>query len=181
MTASLLYTAMIAMCLCMPAPQSNTVGAASDISKAGSGMPRLYQKWLDQDVRWIITPDERTDFLRLSNNEDRDHFVEQFWLRRDPTPNTAENEFKEEHYRRIAYANVHFAWRAVPGWETDRGRIYIVFGEPATIESGDATSESSKPTALWHYRTVVPKYGNNLKFVDVCGCGDYRLESPARD
>jgi hypothetical protein len=96
-------------------------------------------------------------------------------LRRDPTPGTAENEYKEEHYRRIAYANVHFAWQAVPGWETDRGRIYILYGPAASIKV--ARADALNRTQLWHYNSVT-SYGKDLKFVDVCGCGDYRLETP---
>ncbi len=86
-----------------------------------------YKKWLDEDVRWIISDEEREAFKKFSNDEERDQFIEQFWLRRDPTPDTVENEFKEEHYRRIAYANEHFA-AGIPGWKTDRGRIYVMFG-----------------------------------------------------
>src|SRR2546423_8625843 len=85
---------------------------------------KVYKKWLDEDVRWIITDEERTAFKQLSNDEERDNFVEGFWLRRDPTPDTAENEFKEEHYRRIAYANEHYA-AGIPGWKTDPGRHYV--------------------------------------------------------
>ena len=86
-----------------------------------------YKKWLDEDVAWIITDEERAAFKQLSNDEERDNFIEAFWQRRDPTPDTEENEFKEEHYRRIAYANEHFA-AGIPGWKTDRGRIYIMYG-----------------------------------------------------
>ena len=93
-----------------------------------------YKKWLNEDVRYIITPEEMSAFKQLSNDEERDQFIEQFWLRRDPTPDTPENEFKEEHYRRIAYANEHFA-AGIPGWRTDRGRIYIVWGPPDEIEA----------------------------------------------
>ena len=81
-----------------------------------------YKKWLNEDVRWIISPEELTAFKALSNDEERDNFIEQFWQRRDPTPDTLENEFKEEHYRRIAYANEHFA-AGIPGWKTDRGQM----------------------------------------------------------
>ena len=95
---------------------------------------KTYKKWLDEDVRWIITDEERAAFKQLSNDDERDQFIEQFWLRRDPTPDTAENEYKEEHHRRIAYANEHFA-SGIPGWKTDRGRIYIVYGPPDEIES----------------------------------------------
>src|SRR5208282_599225 len=90
-------------------------------------LSKTYRKWLDEDVRWIITDQERSAFMQLSNDEERDQFIEAFWQRRDPTPDTEENEFKEEHYRRIAYANEHYA-AGIPGWKTDRGRMYIVFG-----------------------------------------------------
>src|SRR5208282_5468082 len=90
-------------------------------------LSKTYRKWLDEDVRWIITDEEKSAFMQLSNDEERDQFIEAFWQRRDPTPDTEENEFKEEHYRRIAYANEHFA-AGIPGWKTDRGRTYIVFG-----------------------------------------------------
>ena len=93
-----------------------------------------YRIWLNQDVAYIITDEERRAFNDLSNDAERESFIEQFWLRRDPTPDTEENEFKEEHYRRIAYANEHFA-SGIPGWKTDRGRTYIVYGPPDEIES----------------------------------------------
>jgi len=88
-----------------------------------------YRKWLNEDVTYIITDEERTAFKRLNTDDEREQFIEQFWLRRDPTPDTEENEFKEEHYRRIAYANEHYA-SGIPGWKADRGRIYITFGPP---------------------------------------------------
>jgi GWxTD domain-containing protein len=84
-------------------------------------LSKTYRKWLDEDVRWIITDEERSAFMQLSNDEERDQFIEAFWQRRDPTPDTEENEFKEEHYRRIAYANEHYA-AGIPGWKSDRGR-----------------------------------------------------------
>ena len=95
---------------------------------------KTYKKWLDEDVIYIITPEERQAFMQLSNDEERDNFIEAFWQRRDPTPDTPENEFKEEHYRRIEYANEHFA-AGIPGWKTDRGRIYIIYGQPDEIDS----------------------------------------------
>src|SRR5215831_16476804 len=85
-----------------------------------------YRVWLTQDVAYIITDDERAAFGRLQNDEEREQFIEQFWLRRDPTPDTIENEYKQEHYRRMEYANDHFA-SGIPGWRTDRGRIYITW------------------------------------------------------
>ena len=83
-----------------------------------------YRKWLNEDVAYIITDEERTAFKRLQTDEEREQFIEQFWLRRDPTPDSIENEFKEEHYRRIAYANERFA-SGIPGWKTDLSLIHI--------------------------------------------------------
>ena len=97
-------------------------------------LSRVYKKWLNEDVVWIITDQERAAFKQLSNDEERDNFIEAFWQRRDPTPDTEENEYKEEHYRRIAYANEHYA-AGIPGWKSDRGRIYIMYG-PADEVSG---------------------------------------------
>src|ERR1700722_2737122 len=93
-----------------------------------------YKKWLDEDVVWLITVEERAAFKQLSNDEERDNFIEAFWQRRDPTPDTEENEYKEEHYRRIAYANEHFA-AGIPGWKTDRGRMYIMYGPADEVDS----------------------------------------------
>src|SRR5512140_3821812 len=93
-----------------------------------------YRKWLNEDVAYIITDEERAAFKKLQTDEEREQFIEQFWLRRDPTPDTIENEFKEEHYRRIAYANEHYA-SGIPGWKADRGRIYIAYGPADEIES----------------------------------------------
>ncbi len=146
-----------------------------------------YKKWLDEEVAYIITDEERTAFLRLNTNEEREQFIEQFWLRRDPTPDTVENEFKEEHYRRIAYANEHYA-SGIPGWKTDRGRIYIIWGAPDEIESHPAGgayerppeegggSTSTYPFEKWRYR-YLEGIGNdvNLEFVDPSGSGEYRL------
>src|SRR5271165_2482481 len=146
-----------------------------------------YKKWLNEDVRWIITPEELAAFKQLSNDEERDAFIEQFWLRRDPTPDTPENEYKEEHYRRIAYANEHFP-AGFPGWRTDRGRIYIMYGPADQIEShpsggtydrpmeeGGGTT-STFPFEDWRYR-YIEGIGQeiNLEFVDTCMCGDYHL------
>jgi len=148
---------------------------------------KTYKKWLDEDVRWIITDEERAAFKQLSNDEERDQFIEQFWLRRDPTPETAENEYKEEHYRRIAYANEHFA-AGVPGWHTDRGRIYIMYGPADSIEahpSGGSYdrspqegggSTSTYPFEQWTYR-YLEGIGQDItiEFVDPCMCGDYHM------
>jgi GWxTD domain-containing protein len=148
---------------------------------------KTYKKWLDEDVRWIITDEERAAFKELSNDEERDQFIEAFWARRDPTPDTPENEFKEEHYRRIAYANEHFA-AGIPGWKTDRGRIYIMYGPADEIEShpsggtydrpmeeGGGTT-STFPFEDWRYR-YLEGVGQEviIEFVDTCMCGDYHM------
>ena len=146
-----------------------------------------YKKWLKEDVAYIITPEEVSAFKQLSNDEERDQFIENFWLRRDPTPDTPENEYKEEHYRRIAYVNEHFG-AGIPGWKTDRGRIYIIWGAPDQIEAhptggtydrpqseGGGTT-STYPWETWRYR-YLDNVGTNveLEFVDPCSCGDYHL------
>jgi GWxTD domain-containing protein len=144
-----------------------------------------YRTWLNQDVVWIITDEESKSFKSLSNDEERDAFIENFWLRRNPNPDSPENEFREEHYRRIAYANEHFA-AGKPGWKTDRGHIYISFGKPDSIDShpsGGAYQRpveegggetSTFPFEQWHYR-YLEGIGSNidLEFVDSCQCGDY--------
>ena len=147
----------------------------------------VYKKWLDEDVRWIITDEELAAFKKLTTNAERDQFIENFWARRDPTPDTAENEYKEEHYRRIAYANEHFA-AGLPGWKTDRGRMYIVYGPPTSIEShpmGGPYQRSAEegggetetyPFEVWHYN-YLEGIGQNIdiEFVDDCGCGAYEM------
>jgi GWxTD domain-containing protein len=148
---------------------------------------KTYRKWLDEDVRWIITDEEKSAFMQLSNDEERDQFIEAFWQRRDPTPDTEENEFKEEHYARIAYANEHFA-AGIPGWRTDRGHMYIVFGKPDEIDShpSGGTYErpmeegggetSTFPFETWRYR-YIEGIGQEviMEFVDSCMCGEYRM------
>jgi GWxTD domain-containing protein len=150
-------------------------------------LSKPYKKWLDEDVIYIITDEERAAFKQLSNDEERDNFIEAFWQRRDPTPDTEENEFKEEHYQRIAYANEHFA-AGVPGWKTDRGRIYIVFGKPDEIEShpSGGTYErpmdegggetSTFPFEDWRYR-YIEGIGQEVivEFVDTCMCGEFHM------
>ena len=146
-----------------------------------------YKTWLNQDVLWIISDEEAKAFKTLSNDEERDAFIEQFWLRRNPNPDSPENEFREEHYRRIAYANEHFA-AGKPGWKTDRGHIYISFGKPDSIDSHPSGGSyerpmeegggetSTFPFETWHYR-YLEGIGENIdiEFVDTCMCGDYHF------
>jgi len=143
-----------------------------------------YQKWLDEDVFYIITDDEKSAFEKLTTNRQRESFVINFWERRNPTPGSASNAFKEEHYRRLAYVNEHFASR-IPGWKTHRGRIYILYGPPDERETHPAISgislprqapDTRFPTDMWRYHQLAG-VGQNLAFVfiDRCRCGNYVL------
>jgi GWxTD domain-containing protein len=146
-----------------------------------------YKTWLEQDVSYIISDEERRAFKTLSNDEERDAFIENFWLRRNPDSDSPENEFREEHYRRIAYANEHYA-AGKPGWKTDRGHIYISFGPPDSIDAHPSGGTYMRPTdegggqtatfpfETWHYR-YLEGIGENidLEFVDTCQCGDYHF------
>src|ERR1700734_3240936 len=150
-------------------------------------LSKTYKKWLNEDVVWIISDEERSAFMQLSNDEERDQFIEAFWQGRDPTPDTEENEYKEEHYRRIACANEHFA-AGIPGWKSDRGRIYIVFGPADEIDSHPSGGSyerpmeegggetSTFPFETWRYR-YIEGIGQEvmIEFVDTCMCGDYHM------
>src|ERR1700745_148110 len=146
-----------------------------------------YRQWLNEDVVYIISPEERQLFLQLGTNEERESFIEQFWLRRSNNPDLPDNDFKEEHYRRIAYANEHFA-SGIPGWKTDRSRMYIMWGPADEVEShptggtydrpmeegGGSTSTYPWETWRWRYLEGI---GENiiLEFVDPSGSGEYHL------
>jgi TonB family protein len=132
----------------------------------------VYTTWLNQDVLWIITPQERAAFLNLTNDEERDKFIEQFWARRD-APGAPANSFRAEHYRRIAYSNEHFASES-PGWRSDRGRMYILYGTPDSMDSHP--SGATYPYEMWHYRSA-DGHGIDMMFEDTCQCGKYLLES----
>jgi GWxTD domain-containing protein len=146
-----------------------------------------YKTWLEEDVRWIITPEEEQAYKKLSNDEERDAFEEEFWQRRNPNPDSPDNEFREEHYERIEYANEHFA-AGKPGWMTDRGHVYIAYGKPDDIESHASGGEYERPFSegggstatypfeIWHYR-YIEGIGDNidLEFVYTCQCGDYHF------
>jgi GWxTD domain-containing protein len=148
-----------------------------------------WKKWLNEDVVYIITDEEKQAFKRLKTDEERQQFVEQFWLRRDPTPDTEENEFKEEHYRRIAYANDHYA-SGIPGWKTDRGMIYIKYGPADEIESHPSGGSyqrpyeegggetSTYPFETWRYR-YIDGIGTNImiEFVDTTMSGEYHIST----
>jgi len=148
-----------------------------------------YRKWLDEDVIYIISPEERHSFLHLATNEEREQFIEAFWQRRNPDPDSPENTFKEEHYRRIAYANEHFA-SGIPGWKTDRGKIYIMWGPADEVDAHPTGgnwdrpmdqgggSTTTYPWETWRYRHLDGEgLGENveLEFVDPSSTGEYHL------
>ena len=168
-----------------PLPLMHSALQAAVGADGAASLPRsIYKTWLEQDVRWIITPEEQAAYLRLANDEERDRFIEQFWARRDP-PGAPANAFREEIYARIAYANQHFA-ADKPGWMTDRGHIYIVYGKPESIDAHPSggqyqrpieeggRSTTTYPFEVWHY-TYLPGIGDHvdLSFVDTGGRGDY--------
>jgi GWxTD domain-containing protein len=150
-------------------------------------LKKAYKDWLEKDVAYIITDEERKAFKKLATDEEREQFIEQFWRRRDPDPDTDENEFREEYYERIAYANEHFA-SGIPGWKTDRGRIYIMYGKADDVESHPAGgpydrpayhgggTTSTYPFEIWFYR-YLPGVGSGveIEFVDPTGSGEYRI------
>jgi GWxTD domain-containing protein len=156
-------------------------------SRAAEDSSRALRRWVDEDVAYIISNEERQAWKRLTKDEERESFIENFWLRRDPTPDSIDNEFKDEHFERIAYSNEHFA-SGIPGWKTDRGRIYIMYGKPDEIEShpsggtydrpieeGGGTT-STFPFEIWRYR-YIEGIGNEvlLEFVDPSMSGEYRM------
>ncbi|HSR70281.1 MAG TPA: GWxTD domain-containing protein [Acidobacteriota bacterium] len=176
-----------AACFCLVLSLVPAPALGQDERRRQEESTDYYKKWLQEDVYYIITDEERKVFQSLSTDEEKEQFIEQFWIRRDPDPRTAHNEFKEEHYRRIAFANERFA-SGIPGWMTDRGRIYIIHGAPAEIDSrptggtytrpfheggGDTTTY---PFEVWRYRHI-EGIGSDieLEFVDPTNSGEYRL------
>jgi len=170
-----------------PQNQKLTKEQKQKIKKTLKELDTPYKTWLNEDVVYIISPEERAAFLQLETNEEREQFIEAFWQRRSSNPDLPDNDFKEEHYRRIAYANEHFA-SGIPGWKTDRGRIYIIWGKPDEIDShptggtydrpmeeGGGTT-STYPWETWRYR-YLEGIGENieLEFVDPSGSGEYHM------
>src|ERR1700676_3685138 len=174
-----------------PAPQTLTKEQRKvQKQKARKTLKELdsqYRQWLNEDVIYIISPEERNAFLQLDTNEEREQFIEQFWLRRSSNPDLPDNNFKEEHYRRIAYANEHYA-SGIPGWKTDRGRMYIMWGPADEIDSHPSGgtydrpmeegggSTSTYPWETWRWR-YIEGMGENviMEFVDPSGSGEYHL------
>jgi GWxTD domain-containing protein len=165
--------------------QSDDVSARARNKKPE--VKKVYKDWLNEDVAYIITDKEREIFKKLQTDEERESFIEDFWRKRDPDPDTEENEFKDEYYERIAYANEHYA-SGIPGWKTDRGRIYIMYGKPDELESHPAGgpydrepyegggSTSTYPFEKWFYRYLEGVgSGIEIEFVDPTGSGEYRI------
>jgi GWxTD domain-containing protein len=199
--ARTLFVTVFLISICIPAvsaEQAQDPGTAPATKKLDKQTKRRmrktlkeldssYRQWLTEDVTYIISPEERNAFLQLDTNEEREQFIEQFWLRRSSNPDLPENDFKEEHYRRIAYANEHFA-SGIPGWKTDRGRMYITWGPADEVEShptggtydrpmeegGGSTTTYPWETWRWRYLEGI---GENiiLEFVDPSGSGEYHL------
>lgn len=172
-----------------PAPAKQTK-SAKDRKKEAKQFAKEsapYTSWLNEEVPYIISKEERDAFVRLTTNEERERFIEEFWRRRNPDPDSPENSFREEHYRRIAFANEHFS-SGIPGWKTDRGRIYILHGPPDEIDSHAAGSTYDRPPEqgggsttvyafdIWRYRHL-DDVGDNIElwFADPTGTGEYHL------
>ena len=170
-----------------PAPQKLDKEQKRKLKKTLKELDTPYKQWLNEDVVYIISPEERQAFLQLATNEEREQFIEQFWLRRSSNPDLPDNDFKEEHYRRIAYTNEHFA-SGIPGWKTDRGRMYIMWGPADEVESHPSGgtydrpmeegggSTTTYPWETWRYR-YMEGIGENViwEFVDPSGSGEYHL------
>jgi len=188
-----LAIALLALTFAVPAglAQKNKNDQGQDPSEKPRNikpeLKKAYRDWLDKDVAYIITEEERKAFKKLETDDERERFIAEFWRRRDPDPDTDENEFREEYYERIAYANEHYA-SGIPGWKTDRGRIYITWGKPDEIESHPSGgsynresyegggSTSTYPFEKWFYR-YLPGVGSGveIEFVDPTGSGEYRI------
>src|ERR1700738_3543547 len=170
-----------------PAPQKLDKEQKRKMKKTLKELDTQYKQWLSEDVIYIISPEERQAFLQLETNEEREQFIEQFWLRRSSNPDLPDNDFKEEHYRRIAYANEHYA-SGIPGWKTDRGRMYIMWGPADEVESHPTGgtydrpmdegggSTTTYPWENWRYR-YMDAIGENIiwEFVDPTSSGEYHL------
>lgn len=161
--------------------------------QTGKKLDTPWQRWLNEDVVYIISKEERVAFERLKTDEERQKFVDQFWEQRDPTPGTPENEFKEEHYRRIAYANDHWAYGQIPGWKSGRGRTYIVHGPPDEIDSHPTGGSYERPASEgggfadtypfedWRYRYLEGRSNQTIEFVDPTMSGEFRIASDLKE
>ena len=172
------------------APSDNP---STKVRKVGVELKDAYKKWRNTDVAYIITKEEKRAFDALTTDEERENFIENFWRRRDPNPDTEENEYREEYYERIAYANEKFT-SGIPGWKTDRGRTYIAWGKPDSIESHPSGGSYDRPSyegggsttaypfETWFYRHLDNVGdGIEIEFVDPTGSGEYRIARNANE
>jgi len=158
----------------------------TDKRKAAADLPAIYRYWLNEDVVYVIPPEERCAFLELDSDQQRDIFIEQFWYQRDSEPTSHDNSFRDEHYRRIVFSNEKFATE-IPGWQTDRGHVYIQYGPPDSVVSHSAAELNRKPPEgepdnvrysweAWHYNRIEGLAPNiDFAFVDPTGSGEYQL------
>jgi len=186
----LFFIAVLTVGAFAQSPKATPVDPSEKVRNVKSEPGKVYKNWVEKDVDYIITPEEKKAFKALATDEERENFIENFWRRRDPNPDTEENEYREEYYERIAYANEHFA-SGIPGWKTDRGRVYIAWGKPDSVESHPSGGAYDRPTyegggststypfETWFYRHLEGVGdGLEIEFVDPTGTGEYRL---ARD
>ncbi|GIR88990.1 MAG: hypothetical protein CM15mP87_04820 [Candidatus Neomarinimicrobiota bacterium] len=125
-----------------------------------------------KQMKYILSNDEKKE-LKNNNKQDKEQLFYQIWKKRDPTPETEQNELMEEYYQRVEYVNEHFSgWQ--PGWETDRGMIYILFGPPDEIQRTNPSARNSTIYQIWNY----VKVNKQFVFRDQNGFGDYRLDTP---
>jgi GWxTD domain-containing protein len=176
-----LATAALAVVAVQAAPAQDAAKLEAE-AKEQAEKATPYKLWLNEDVVYIIADVERAAYLKLTTDEEREHFIKQFWEVRNPTPGSAENAFQVEHYRRIGYANKHFGTRSGrQGWQTDRGYIYIVYGPPDEIDShplgaDTGTSQPPYPFEDWRYKHVDGVGdGVSVRFIDRTKTGDFHV------
>ena len=175
---AVLLASLLFSCRVQPRAKSDLRFCTATLAARSESSKQEYKKWLREDVAYIISDEERADFKKLASDQQRDDFVVAFWERKNPTPGSARNAYKEELYQRLAYANWNFA-AGIPGWKTDRGRFYITFGPPDSV---DAKPAFAPPSETWHY-LFVEGIGRNvaLTFTDQCLCGKYDLSGVDSD
>ncbi|MGO9640682.1 MAG: GWxTD domain-containing protein [Candidatus Acidiferrales bacterium] len=158
---------------------AGSVCRADDLKK----LPKEYRDWLERDVAYVITSEERATFLKLASNDEREKFIQKFWEIRNPTPGSPDNTYKDEIYRRIAYANDRFSvGSGTDGWRTDRGRVYITLGPPAQVAKY-YNAANLFPMEIWFYQgehPALPAYFY-VVFYNKEGLGDFKLYSPYMD
>jgi GWxTD domain-containing protein len=175
--ATLLTCALPVLYIALAAQLAPAQAPPASATHATPTFKTPFQRWADEEVVYIITPEELAAYNRLAGSTaEQEHFIEQFWERRNPAPGTSENKYRDEHYRRIAYSNERLPGASAPGWQTDRGRIYITFGPPDEIESHPSSDARSVPYEQWLYRHI-DAMGDNVifTFTDYESNGDYRL------